>query len=582
MSKTLTFDFTDGVNNFLSANRIGDKEIAIGKNVWSDKGAIRARGAMVEVGQATVTIGSTTLNLTGLYQGGSVINLNGTVYIFNTSDAFGGAGSFNNGAQMPVYTSTPGSTGWNAIPVTTAGTATTNGTTAVTGSGTTWTTSVAVGDVFVINAEAGHLSGYPFTTISAIISDTSLTLSGNYPTSDSGAAYTILPNFVASGTEYSPSFETLLNKIYMTTPGRAMSSWDGTTFANVPGAPKVHFLKNFKNYMFAANTTANPARLFWSTVLNSDSWPASNFVDVAPNDGQQITGLFNDGTSLLIIKQRSIYKLSGDIFDPSNPTYTLTKLYTPPECVFDSANSWAMFQGVYLLYAGQGLYTYDGSNFIQRLAISDKLQTTFTNGIFSPTNFAAIEIPSKGQQAFTFNGNYWMTSSEGSTGSSTAPSVVVLDRNQKFWTFIPGTALLYGFFQMKDPTLSIYNSLWAFYHEPGTGAFGVIQLDQVFSSEAINASFTTKNYEFGRSQRFGKAYLLYKGASTGTITFGYAIDGGSTTNATVTMVSGAAVKSPPILIGQKGNSIQFTISHNSSSEDFEVYGIELETNDLKQ
>lgn len=570
----IILDFTDGVNNFLAGNRIGDKQIANGSSVWAVDGAIRSRGAMVEKGQATVTIGATTLNLTALYQGNAVINLNGTIFAYQMSGAFGGGGSFNTGASIPVYTSTPASTGWNFIPVTTTGTATTNSTTAVTGSGTSWLTTVQAGDFFVINSRAG--SGVSFVSIASVASDTSLTLSTSYGTSDTGASYTILPNFVATGTVYPPSFDTLLNKVYMTTSGRALASWDGTTFANVSGAPQCHFLKTFKNYMFAANTTANPSRIFWSAVINPDSWPASNFIDVAPNDGQQITGLFNDGTSLLILKQRSIYKLSGDIFDPSNPTYTLTKIYTPPECVFDSANSWAMWQGNYLLYGGSALYVYSGSNFIQRLDISDNIQTTFNSGFYAPTNFNTIEIPGYGQQAFTFNGNYWLCSFE----SSGSGSIVVLDKNQKFWLFTPGTANLFGFFQMKDPTLGIYNSLWAYYHDGG--AFGVIQLDQPYTSENISASFTSKQYEFGMQQVFKKAYLLYKGQSSGTITFGYSVNGGSTTNATVTMSGTGPQKSPPIVIGQTGNSIQFTVSHASASNDFEVYGIELERNDLKQ
>ena len=50
----------------------------------------------------------------------------------------------------------------------------------------------------------------------------------------------------------------------------------------------------------------------------------------------------------------------------------------------------------------------------------------------------------------------------------------------------------------------------------------------------------------------------------------------------MTTGTGNRVKSPPIMIGRVGQAIQFVISHNASTEDFEVYAIEFERQDLRQ
>lgn len=58
---------------------------------------------------------------------------------------------------------------------------------------------------------------------------------------------------------------------------------------------------------------ANPSRLTFSDPGDGDTWPATNFIDVNPGDGQAITNLLTVDDNLIIFKERSIYVLGYDV-----------------------------------------------------------------------------------------------------------------------------------------------------------------------------------------------------------------------------------------------------------------------------
>lgn len=67
----------------------------------------------------------------------------------------------------------------------------------------------------------------------------------------------------------------------------------------------------FHNYLLVANTTGFPNRLFFSNLGDPTTFVNTNFVDINPNDGDQITGLavFND--SLYVFKNNTIWTITG-------------------------------------------------------------------------------------------------------------------------------------------------------------------------------------------------------------------------------------------------------------------------------
>lgn len=66
-------------------------------------------------------------------------------------------------------------------------------------------------------------------------------------------------------------------------------------------------------YLVLANTTesstAFPSRIRWSDVNNTEAFPANNFIDVEPNDGDKIVALLTFDDSVYVFKKRSIHRL---------------------------------------------------------------------------------------------------------------------------------------------------------------------------------------------------------------------------------------------------------------------------------
>lgn len=67
----------------------------------------------------------------------------------------------------------------------------------------------------------------------------------------------------------------------------------------------------FHNYLFVGGTATNPNRLYFSNLGNPTVFSPSDFVDINPNDGDEITGMtvFND--QLYVFKNNTIWSISG-------------------------------------------------------------------------------------------------------------------------------------------------------------------------------------------------------------------------------------------------------------------------------
>jgi hypothetical protein len=127
---------------------------------------------------------------------------------------------------------------------------------------------------------------------------------------DGQAAATLLASdFVAGGQFY---FDTLLSKMVVVNKLNAPRKYDGTTLSALGGSPpSTQYVAAHRNFLFMAHSAANSSRLYFSEVINPESWPALNFIDISPNDGDWITGLLPFDDYLLITKQRSVWVLVG-------------------------------------------------------------------------------------------------------------------------------------------------------------------------------------------------------------------------------------------------------------------------------
>lgn len=85
--------------------------------------------------------------------------------------------------------------------------------------------------------------------------------------------------------------------------------WTGTgNVAVLGGSPPANSTCGtmVNNYLFLSGNTSFPWRVYWSAVLDPETWPAANYVDVRKDDNNPVVALFPFGEDLLIFKRNCI------------------------------------------------------------------------------------------------------------------------------------------------------------------------------------------------------------------------------------------------------------------------------------
>ncbi len=519
----------------------------------------------------------------------------------------------------------------NPIPNGTITTATNSAT--VTGVSTNFTrisaTAITLGYATIATADGST------GVILSVQSDTSLTLTSNYATANSGVVYT-LPNF-----------------------------------------PSAAYLLTMANYVFAANVgstataAAAPSLVQWSNLIQPQIWPPANNQPVNPNDGFPIVGLFYDGQSNCILKNNAFWKLSGTSFNPSAPTYTLTQVYTPTDFFINSPKSVQLFdlaQG-FIMLGKNGFYSYNGAGAVTKLLQYDNVRGEFSQ--VSSFNFGNVPTVTAEPASIIVNGSYWLQVpyTLSSFDSTQKEMTYIIDKNGSFWQWqnqANGVISDFCYFLGNLYGVNSYSGgipgILKLNYSAASTAFGTSDACTVAgtptSASSINGTWSSKIIEFKNQQRFGLGYLYYKiqtpistlgtvttavasatvtgtstnfystlvpGATitvngvTGTVltvnsntsltltgnfgalnttqaytvaggynlTFSYSINGATYIDNVIDMTTGASGfgttgKSTNILIGQVGRTIQFKIANNVPAQTFEVYGIEFDHQELRQ
>lgn len=187
-------------------------------------------------------------------------------------------------------------------------------------------------------------------------------------------------------------FENFLNEVYITNNEDAPFKWSGSGNGSEMTVPTnltaVKFIKQFNNYLFLANVvvdgTRHGSRVYYSNYKDTSTWTATDYIEVALNDGQEITGFRVLGNRLVVYKNRSIYNIffSGDSDIPfilpdggkSNSSVGCSCGWT----IQDVDNG-----HVFMSY--DGFYFYDGSNSYK---ISDRINRTFLGMNMAKLNIA--------------------------------------------------------------------------------------------------------------------------------------------------------------------------------------------------
>lgn len=112
-------------------------------------------------------------------------------------------------------------------------------------------------------------------------------------------------------------FTNFVDLVFMVNGLEAMQSWDGGagnfSTTNVTSAPVAKYIDNFRSRVWAAATTSLPSRLYYSTVADGSgniTWDtATQYIDVAPGDGEDLTGIKKFATALYAFKPSTVYRI---------------------------------------------------------------------------------------------------------------------------------------------------------------------------------------------------------------------------------------------------------------------------------
>jgi len=149
-------------------------------------------------------------------------------------------------------------------------------------------------------------------------------LGGKIATASSTAvgAWTDITGAVSFGPGSNSVWEASLGGILVLgSQGLAPIQWTGTGNCTALGGspPSGCYCGTMvSNYLFMASNSSFPSRVFWSQVLDPNTWPAASFLDVRPEDNTPINAIIAFGEDLLIFKNNCVARfytnqLSGQL-----------------------------------------------------------------------------------------------------------------------------------------------------------------------------------------------------------------------------------------------------------------------------
>lgn len=115
-------------------------------------------------------------------------------------------------------------------------------------------------------------------------------------------------------------FTNFVDQVFMVNGNEATAVWDGdpansfVTTGNAASAPIGNFIENFRSRVWIANVSGNPSRVQYSSVADGSgniSWTSTDagYVDIAPGDGEDITGAIKFSSALLVFKKNFTYRI---------------------------------------------------------------------------------------------------------------------------------------------------------------------------------------------------------------------------------------------------------------------------------
>ena len=141
----------------------------------------------------------------------------------------------------------------------------------------------------------------------------------------------------------------------------AMQSWDmgagNFSTTNVTSAPVAKYIDNFRSRVWAAATTALPSRLYYSSIADINAaitWNlTTQYIDVAPGDGEDITGIKKFGSAIYVFKNSFIYRIFSINQSEPDPQISTGTYSQESITVAKDGMYWHHPSGIYRLRKGE-------------------------------------------------------------------------------------------------------------------------------------------------------------------------------------------------------------------------------------
>jgi hypothetical protein len=361
---------------------------------------------------------------------------------------------------------------------------------------------------------------------------------------------------VTSG--YKANFTTFLDYIFMVNGIDATMTWNGdagSSFGtvNAESAPIGNYIETFRSRIWIANSTD---RLYYSNLPSAEAIPTIswnntvNYIDISPQDGDNITGLKRYKNALLLFKREHIYRV-----------------YSTTETEPDPKISVGTYSGRSIVEANDGVYFHHPSGIYKYLdggitCISEPIIDFIKN--ITVANYSKIAGWQDGNHVYFSVGDVVI-------GDVNYSNVVLrYTISSKVWTFrsYPTQFLASG----------TYNDGTTIYNICGDDDGNVLKLDTGYTDNGSNIfySLTTKPYTldglFSTRKHISKMAIMHSGAEGSQI--GYCVDDYKINKIQpIAQVKDKIAK--PFTTDIKGNKIWFNIKGSSSGNPFTFYGFEI-------
>ena len=303
----------------------------------------------------------------------------------------------------------------------------------------------------------------------------------------------------------------------------------------------------------------------------------------------------NSNTNLNGFKNSKIYRIDGNIFDPSNVTYAIEKIPLDSSIGIIGYKTIKEHRNTLIFMTNNGFYAYRGSG-IQPEKIS------FLLGFDTNAERVDALLGAANRSAITYRDKYYCSSCQTNIvyggQNITNYRVFILDENGKWWqdyldsgsdsnTLGGGAAA--DWFIHNDNLYSISSfsraspaSLHTIRQWEVAGTYTETQDDG--TSGNVNFSYLTKEFDFGKEVFFRHCYVHLRRQTSGTLTFEVNTDQRGAVSTSVDMTtpdtgttesSSSNVLRKKVSIGRKGRTVQFRM-YDRGNNAVEIYSIELE------